>query len=153
MKERGFFDRPRLHRRADYVLNYSELASREAAYRSRGAHGRKARRLVRLVAVSKTFASQAVREAAQAGLRHFGENYVTEGVEKIRELRSLGLTWHYIGPIQSNKTRLIGEYFDWVHSIDREKSPRGSRKRAARDRRSCRCASRLMFRASKAKAE
>jgi pyridoxal phosphate enzyme (YggS family) len=76
---------------------------------------------VRLVAVSKTFASGAVREAAQAGLRHFGENYVTEGVEKIRELRALGLTWHYIGPIQSNKTRLIGEYFDWVHSIDREK--------------------------------
>src|SRR5689334_2382119 len=76
---------------------------------------------VRLVAVSKTFASGAVREAAQAGLRDFGENYVTEGVEKIRELRSLGLTWHYIGPIQSNKTRVIAEHFDWVHSIDREK--------------------------------
>ena len=77
---------------------------------------------VRLVAVSKTFASGAVREAAQAGLRDFGENYVTEGVEKIRELRSLGLTWHYIGPIQSNKTRVIAEHFDWVHSIDREKA-------------------------------
>ena len=76
---------------------------------------------VRLVAVSKTFASGAVREAAQAGLRDFGENYVTEGVEKIRELRALGLTWHYIGPIQSNKTRMIAEHFDWVHSIDREK--------------------------------
>lgn len=76
---------------------------------------------VRLVAVSKTFASGAVREAAQAGLRDFGENYVTEGVEKIRELRVLGLTWHYIGPIQSNKTRMIAEHFDWVHSIDREK--------------------------------
>jgi len=76
---------------------------------------------VRLVAVSKTFGSEAVREAAQAGLRDFGENYVTEGVEKVRELRALGLTWHYIGPIQSNKTRPIAEYFDWVHSIDREK--------------------------------
>jgi PLP dependent protein len=76
---------------------------------------------VRLVAVSKTFASEAVREAARAGMRDFGENYVTEGVDKIRELRALGLTWHYIGPIQSNKTRLIAEHFDWVHSIDREK--------------------------------
>jgi PLP dependent protein len=76
---------------------------------------------VRLVAVSKTFASEAVREAAQAGLRDFGENYVTEGIDKIRGLRALGLTWHYIGPIQSNKTRPIAEHFDWVHSIDREK--------------------------------
>jgi pyridoxal phosphate enzyme (YggS family) len=71
--------------------------------------------------VSKTFASAAVREAAMAGQRDFGENYVTESVDKIRELRALGLTWHYIGPIQSNKTRLIAEHFDWVHSIDREK--------------------------------
>ena len=76
---------------------------------------------VRVVAVSKTFAADAVREAARDGQRDFGENYVTEGVEKIRELASLGLTWHYIGPIQSNKTRLIAEHFDWVHSIDREK--------------------------------
>ncbi|HYC15171.1 MAG TPA: YggS family pyridoxal phosphate-dependent enzyme [Stellaceae bacterium] len=76
---------------------------------------------VRLVAVSKTFASAAVREAAKAGQSDFGENYVTEGVEKIGELRALALTWHYIGPIQSNKTRLIAEHFDWVHSVDREK--------------------------------
>lgn len=76
---------------------------------------------VRLVAVSKTFASSAVREAAAAGQSDFGENYVTEGVDKIGELRALGLTWHYVGPIQSNKTRLIAEHFDWVHSIDREK--------------------------------
>src|SRR5260370_14184779 len=76
---------------------------------------------VRLLAVSKTFSPEAVREAAQAGLRDFGENYVEEGVEKIRELSALGLTWHYIGPIQSNKTRAIAERFDWVHSIDRAK--------------------------------
>src|SRR5260221_9931449 len=76
---------------------------------------------VRLLAVSKTFPPEAVREAAQAGLRDFGENYVQEGVEKIRELSALGLTWHYIGPIQSNKTRAIAERFDWVHSIDRAK--------------------------------
>jgi PLP dependent protein len=76
---------------------------------------------VRLVAVSKTFAAAAVREAVQAGQRDFGENYVTEGVRKIGELAALGLTWHYIGPVQSNKTRLIAERFDWVHSVDREK--------------------------------
>jgi hypothetical protein len=76
---------------------------------------------VKLIAVSKTFASAAVREAAQSGLRDFGENYVTEGVGKIGELQGLGLIWHYIGPIQSNKTRLVAENFDWVHSIDREK--------------------------------
>ena len=76
---------------------------------------------VRLVAVSKTFDSAAVRKAAEAGQRDFGENYVTEGVEKIGELRALGLTWHYIGPIQSNKARAIAEHFDWVHSLDRAK--------------------------------
>ena len=72
-----------------------------------------------LVAVSKTFASADVREAAEAGHRDFGENDVTEGVDKIQELRALGLTWHYIGPIQSNKTRPIAVNFDWVHSLDR----------------------------------
>ena len=62
-----------------------------------------------------------MREAAQAGLRDFGENYAQEGIEKIRGLSALGLTWHFIGPIQSNKTRTIAEGFDWVHSIDRAK--------------------------------
>ena len=76
---------------------------------------------VRLVAVSKTFPGAAVREAAQAGLRDFGESYVQEGIEKIRELGALGLTWHYVGPIQSNKTRAIAGHFDWVHSLEREK--------------------------------
>src|SRR4030081_4086130 len=78
---------------------------------------------VQLVAVSKMFAPEAVREAAQAGLRDFGENYVQEGVEKIRELSSLGLTWHYIGPIQSNKTRAIAEHFDWETSVDPGENP------------------------------
>ena len=76
---------------------------------------------MRLLAVSKTFPPEAVREAAQEGLRDFGENYAQEGIEKIRELSTLGLTWHFIGPIQSNKTRTIAEGFDWVHSIDRAK--------------------------------
>lgn len=76
---------------------------------------------VLLVAVSKTFPQEAVREAAGGGQRDFGENYVREGVEKIQALDDLKLVWHYIGPIQSNKTRAIAAHFDWVHSIDREK--------------------------------
>jgi len=80
---------------------------------------------VRLLAVSKTFGPDAVITAAEAGQRAFGENYVQEGVEKVAAVKAarpdLVLEWHFIGPIQSNKTRLIAEHFDWVHSIDREK--------------------------------
>jgi PLP dependent protein len=76
---------------------------------------------VRLVAVGKTFASALIREAAAAGLCDFGENYVQEGEEKILALSGLALTWHYIGPIQGNKTRRIAERFDWVHTIERGK--------------------------------
>ena len=76
---------------------------------------------VTLLAVSKTFGADAVRAAAAAGQRAFGENYIQEGVEKIAALRHLGLMWHCIGPIQSNKTRLVAEHFDWVHTVDRLK--------------------------------
>ena len=76
---------------------------------------------VRLLAVSKTFPAQAVAQAYAAGQIDFGENYVQEGVEKIQALAHLPLVWHCIGPIQSNKTRLVAEYFDWVHSVDRLK--------------------------------
>ncbi len=78
---------------------------------------------VTLLTVSKTFAADAVREAAAAGERCFGENYVLEGVEKIAALADLRdrLEWHLIGPLQSNKTRVVAENFDWVHSIDRLK--------------------------------
>jgi pyridoxal phosphate enzyme (YggS family) len=76
---------------------------------------------VQLVAVSKTFPQEAVRAAAGAGQRDFGENYVREGIEKIQALEDLALVWHYIGPIQSNKARAVALHFDWVHSIDREK--------------------------------
>jgi pyridoxal phosphate enzyme (YggS family) len=96
-------------------------ASAQAAHRPTQA--------IQLLAVSKTFGADAVLEAVMAGQRAFGENYVQEGVEKILALRGLVSTncpdavleWHFIGPIQSNKTRLIAEQFDWVHSIDREK--------------------------------
>ena len=76
---------------------------------------------IRLLAVSKTFPAQAVREAHAAGQVAFGENYIQEGVEKIAALADLPLEWHCIGPIQSNKSRLVAEHFDWVHSVDRLK--------------------------------
>ncbi len=76
---------------------------------------------VHLLAVSKTFDAAAVAAAHAAGLDSFGENYVQEGVAKILALANLGLEWHFIGPIQSNKTRVIAEHFTWVHSIDRLK--------------------------------
>lgn len=76
---------------------------------------------VTLLAVSKTWPAAAVREAAAAGQQAFGENYVQEGVDKIDALRELGLEWHFVGPLQSNKTRQVASAFDWVHSIDRLK--------------------------------
>jgi len=80
---------------------------------------------IELIAVSKTFPAPAVIEAVRCGQRAFGENYAQEGVAKIQALRDLPmpaagpLVWHFIGPIQSNKTRLIAEHFDWVQSVDR----------------------------------
>jgi pyridoxal phosphate enzyme (YggS family) len=76
---------------------------------------------VQLLAVSKTKPSQALREAYAAGVRDFGENYLQEALGKQQELSDLPLIWHFIGPIQSNKTRSIAEHFDWVHSVDRLK--------------------------------
>ncbi len=74
-----------------------------------------------LLAVSKTKPAEAIREAHAAGLRDFGENYLQEALEKQAALSDLPLIWHFIGPIQSNKTRPIAEHFDWVHSVDRLK--------------------------------
>ena len=74
---------------------------------------------VRLVAVSKTRSAGDVRAAYAAGVTHFGENYVQEGVAKAEALADLGITWHFIGAIQSNKTRAIARHFAWVHSVDR----------------------------------
>jgi hypothetical protein len=76
---------------------------------------------ITLLAVSKTFPATAVREAYDAGQRAFGENYAQEALEKMAALRDLPLEWHFIGPIQSNKTRDIAENFSWVHSVDRLK--------------------------------
>lgn len=77
---------------------------------------------VALLAVSKTFGPEAVAAAHAAGQTAFGENYIQEAVQKITQLRHLPLQWHCIGPIQSNKTRLVAEHFDWVHTVDRLKT-------------------------------
>lgn len=82
---------------------------------------------VRLIAVSKTFPAEAVRASMLAGQRDFGENYVQEAVDKIAELRNAATAqgeppcWHFIGPLQSNKTRPVTQNFEWVHSVEREK--------------------------------
>ena len=77
---------------------------------------------ITLLAVSKTKPASAIAEAIDAGHRAFGENYVQEGVDKIRDFQEQGITnlqWHFIGPLQSNKSRLVAEHFDWCHTIDR----------------------------------
>jgi hypothetical protein len=89
--------------------------------RAAEAHYARPRRSVTLLAVSKTKPSSDIRTALLAGQTDFGENYVDEAVAKIGELRDSAAIWHYIGQIQSNKTRLIAEHFDWVHSVDRAK--------------------------------
>ena len=88
-------------------------AGAQAAQRPAGSIG--------LLAVSKTKPAAAVREAYAAGIRDFGENYLQEALAKQQELAELPLCWHFIGPIQSNKTRAIAENFAWVHSVDRLK--------------------------------
>mgnify|MGYP006286370035 CR=1 FL=1 len=99
------------------------LADRLAALRARiaaaaTAAGRDAADIL-LLAVSKTQPEARIREAADLGLRSFGENYVTEAVAKISQLEPLGLEWHFIGRLQANKTRPVAMHFDWVHGVDR----------------------------------
>ncbi|PSL13941.1 hypothetical protein CLV44_110122 [Marinobacterium halophilum] len=79
---------------------------------------------VQLLAVSKTRSADEIRELHACGQTAFGENYLQEALDKIDALRDLPLEWHFIGPIQSNKTRTIAEHFDWVHSVDRLKVAR-----------------------------
>ncbi|HEY6282187.1 MAG TPA: YggS family pyridoxal phosphate-dependent enzyme [Burkholderiales bacterium] len=76
---------------------------------------------IQLVAVSKALPARKIDEAYRAGQTAFGESYAQEGLEKILALKNLPLEWHFIGPIQSNKTRVIAEHFSWVHSIERGK--------------------------------
>ena len=97
---------------------------RERVRQACAAAGRDATEIA-VLAVSKTFGPEAVQEALAAGQTAFGENYIQEGVEKILWLResepAAAITWHCIGPVQSNKTRLVAAHFDWVQSVDRLK--------------------------------
>ena len=97
-------------------LQAVKLNIAQAAMRARRDAGN-----IKLLAVSKVFPEEAVIEANKAGQYAFGESYVQEALDKIAALRDLPLEWHFIGPIQSNKTRAIVENFAWVHSVDRLK--------------------------------
>lgn len=81
-------------------------------------------RNILILAVSKTRPAEDIRLAHDCGLREFGESYLQEALQKIEQLEDLDLVWHFIGPIQSNKTRQIASHFDWVHSVDRVKIAR-----------------------------
>ncbi len=87
---------------------------------------------INILAVSKTHPAKAIEQAHAAGQNHFGENYLQEALEKQQQLQHLDLCWHFIGPVQSNKTRQLAENFAWVHSVDRFKiAQRLSRQRPA----------------------
>ena len=103
---------------ADNLRQVHERVARACAQAARPVQS------VTVLAVSKTFGADAVREAFAAGECRFGENYVLEGIAKIAALADLRyrLEWHLIGPLQSNKARLVAEQFDWVHSVDRPKT-------------------------------
>jgi len=89
---------------------------------------------VMLLAVSKTHSASLVEQARAAGQRAFGENYVQEAVEKMDLLAGKGIEWHLVGPLQSNKTRMVAERFDWVHSVESEKILRRGRFLRSRER-------------------
>lgn len=95
-------------------------AVRSAIHAAEARHGRPAG-AVTLLAVSKTQPAAAIRAAAAAGQTRFGENYLQEALTKMADLADLALEWHFIGPLQSNKTRMVAEHFAWVHSVDRLK--------------------------------
>ena len=99
------------------AVHHSIVVATQEARRDSGA--------VTLLAVSKTFGADAVLEAVRAGQMAFGENYLQEALDKMSALAEIlpngALEWHFIGPIQSNKTRPIAEHFDWVHTVEREK--------------------------------
>lgn len=108
----------------DLVLSESLAAARTRLADALNAAGRPAD-AARLLAVSKTKPAAMVREAWHLGQREFGENYVQEALDKQAELADLDpIVWHFIGPLQSNKTRDVAEHFAWVHSVDREKIAR-----------------------------
>jgi PLP dependent protein len=108
----------------DTMLSESLASARRRLANALAAAGRPAD-AARLLAVSKTKPASLIRQAWELGQREFGENYVQEALEKQAELADLdGIIWHFIGPLQANKTRAVAEHFGWVHSIEREKIAR-----------------------------
>ncbi len=105
------------------VIHDNLQAIRERIARAAAAAGRDPS-AVTLLAVSKTHPAALVEQALAAGQRAFGENYVQEAVEKMEALAGKGVEWHLIGPLQSNKTRLVAERFDWVHTVESRKVAR-----------------------------
>ncbi len=105
----------------DVAGNLSDVRARVTA--AANAHGRDPTS-IKLLAVSKTKPEAMIRSAYAAGQRAFGENYVQEGVAKAQALAALDIEWHFIGPLQSNKTRSVAEHFAWVHGVEREKIAR-----------------------------
>ncbi|MDE0008246.1 MAG: YggS family pyridoxal phosphate-dependent enzyme [Gammaproteobacteria bacterium] len=101
------------------TLDVASAAQVEAAIRAAEARAGRPSGVVRLLAVSKTRAAAEVASLRGAGIEDFGENYLQEALPKIRELAGQGITWHFIGAIQSNKTRDIARHFHWVHTVDR----------------------------------
>jgi PLP dependent protein len=105
----------------DFNTRFHKLKDRISdAERAAGINPKK----VTLIAASKTQSIEKIEQAAQAGITHFGENYLQESIQKIHALQHLKVCWHFIGAIQSNKTDSIAEHFDWVHTIDRIKIAR-----------------------------
>jgi pyridoxal phosphate enzyme (YggS family) len=98
-----------IHNRLKHIL--AQIRQAEIAYQRKPGS-------VLLLAVSKTKPARDIAEAYQAGQRHFGESYCQEALKKQQELGAFDITWHFIGPIQSNKTRTLATHFDWVHSVD-----------------------------------
>ena len=99
----------------------NNIAKVRARIRSAAQKVHRETKSITLMAVSKTRSAEMIRTAAGCGIEHIGENYLQEALDKQTKLQDLELCWHFIGPIQSNKTRAIAEHFDWVHSVDRLK--------------------------------
>jgi pyridoxal phosphate enzyme (YggS family) len=100
---------------------FNNIEKVKARLESTAAACRRSPKDITLLAVSKTRSTEMIKQAVEFGIQSFGENYLQEALPKIIELQSLKLDWHFIGPIQSNKTRQISENFSWVHSVDRVK--------------------------------
>ena len=100
---------------------FNNIEKVKARLESTAAACRRSPKDITLLAVSKTRSAEMIKQAVEFGIQSFGENYLQEALPKLIELQSLKLDWHFIGPIQSNKTRQISENFSWVHSVDRVK--------------------------------